>query len=173
MWIADWKLHILDSLLTTPLHFVGGKWLEKTFCFFPVFQPLLPSIVLCCFRWVLWITFSCSSHPGMIYFWILLSCLLQLSLFWFLKHSLICFPGGASDKEPSCQCRRCRRPRFDPSVGKILWRREWQPTPVFLPEESHGQRSLVGYSPWCHKESDTTERLNNSSNNIENKISIL
>ena len=41
-----------------------------------------------------------------------------------------------------------RRHRFDPWVGKILWRREWQPTPVFLPGESHGQRSLDGYSPW-------------------------
>ena len=39
------------------------------------------------------------------------------------------------------------------------WRREWQPTPVFLPGESHGQRSLVGYSPWGCKESDTTEQL--------------
>ena len=44
-------------------------------------------------------------------------------------------------------------------VRKIPWRREWQPTPVFLPGESHGQRSLVGYSPWGRKESDTTERL--------------
>ena len=42
-------------------------------------------------------------------------------------------------------------------VGKILWRRKWQPTPVFLPGESHGQRSLVGYTPWGHKESDPTE----------------
>ena len=48
---------------------------------------------------------------------------------------------------------------FDPWVGKIPWRRKWQPTPVFLPEKSHGWRSLVGYSPWGHKESDTTERL--------------
>ena len=39
------------------------------------------------------------------------------------------------------------------------WRRKWQPTPVFMPEESHGQRSLIGYSPWGHKESDMTERL--------------
>ena len=44
-------------------------------------------------------------------------------------------------------------------VGKIPWRREWHPTPVFLPGESHGQRSLVGYSPWHHKEEDTTEQL--------------
>ena len=45
-------------------------------------------------------------------------------------------------------------------IGKILWRRAWQPTPVFLPGEPHEQRSLVGYSPWGRKESDMTERLN-------------
>ena len=45
-------------------------------------------------------------------------------------------------------------------VEKIPQRRAWQPTPVFLPGESHAQRSLVGYSPWGHKESDTTEQLN-------------
>ena len=49
------------------------------------------------------------------------------------------------------------RCRFDPQVRKIPWRRAWQPTPVFLPGESHGQRSLVGYSPWGRKQSDTTE----------------
>ena len=49
---------------------------------------------------------------------------------------------------------QCRRPGFDP------WRREWLPTPVFLPRESHGQKSLAGYSPWGRKESDTTERPN-------------
>ena len=48
-------------------------------------------------------------------------------------------------------------PRFDPWVSMIPWRREWQPTPVFVPGESHGQRSLVGYSPWSHKESDMNE----------------
>ena len=48
---------------------------------------------------------------------------------------------------------------FDPWVGKIPWRRQGQPTPVFLPGESHGWRSLVGCSPWGHKESDTTEQL--------------
>ena len=49
------------------------------------------------------------------------------------------------------------RCRFNPWVRKILWRRKWQPTPVFLPREFHGQRSLVGYSPWGRKESDITE----------------
>ena len=57
-------------------------------------------------------------------------------------------------------CLQCWRFGFNPWVGTILWRREWLPTPVFLPGESHGQRSLVGCSPWGHKESDMTERLN-------------
>ena len=48
---------------------------------------------------------------------------------------------------------------FNPRVGKTPWRRKWQPTPVFLPEEFHGQRSLIGYSPWGHKESDMTQHL--------------
>ena len=47
-------------------------------------------------------------------------------------------------------------------VGKIPWRRAWQPTPIFLPGESHGQRSLVGYSPWGHKESDKIEVTENA-----------
>ena len=51
------------------------------------------------------------------------------------------------------------RPGFNPWVGKIPWRRKCQPTPVLLPGKSHGWRSLVGYSPWGHKESDTTERF--------------
>ena len=49
---------------------------------------------------------------------------------------------------------QCRRPGFNPWVGKIPWRREWQPTPVFFPGESQGQRSLAGYSPWGSKELD-------------------
>ena len=67
------------------------------------------------------------------------------------------FPGGASGKEPACLCRRCKRHGFNPWVRKIPWRRAWQPTLVFLPGESHGQRSLVGYSPQGRTESDTTE----------------
>ena len=51
------------------------------------------------------------------------------------------------------------RPWFDPWVEKIPWRREWQPTLVFLLGEFHGQKSLAGCSPWGHRESDTTERL--------------
>ena len=62
------------------------------------------------------------------------------------------FSGDASGKEPTCQSRRHRRPRFDPWVRKIPWKKKWQPTPVFLPGESHGQRRLRGYSPWDLKE---------------------
>ena len=54
---------------------------------------------------------------------------------------------------------QCSRPRFNPWVGKIPWRRKWQPTPVLLPRKFHGWRSLVGYSPWGHKELDMTEWL--------------
>ena len=54
---------------------------------------------------------------------------------------------------------QCRRAGFDSWVGKIPCRREWLPTPVFLPSEFHGQRILAGYSPWGHKESDMTEQL--------------
>ena len=49
--------------------------------------------------------------------------------------------------------------KFDPWVGKIPWRRKWQPTPVLLPQNSHGQRHLVGYSPCGRNKSDTTVQL--------------
>jgi len=62
------------------------------------------------------------------------------------------FPGG-SVVESTWQCRRWE---FNPWVEKVFWRRKWQPTPVFLPGESRGQRSLVGFSPWTCKELDTT-----------------
>ena len=81
----------------------------------------------------------------------------RLSDFTFFLYTYMGFPGGASAKEPTCQRRRHNRHGFDPWVGKIPWRREWQPTPVFLPGESHGQRRLAGYSPWDRKESDRAE----------------
>ena len=77
-------------------------------------------------------------------------------------------PGGPSSPSNGstflvvalCQ-RRHKRHRFEPWVRKIPWRRKWQPTPVFLPGESHGQRSLAGYRPWGHKESgqDSTAHI--------------
>ena len=60
-------------------------------------------------------------------------------------------------KNTACQSGRHNRHGFGPWVGMITWRNTWQPTPVFLPGESHGQRSLVGYGPYGHKESDMTE----------------
>jgi len=59
------------------------------------------------------------------------------------------FQGVSVVKESAFQSRRCR---FNPWVRKIPWRRKWQLTPVFLPGESHGQRRLLGYSPWGCKE---------------------
>ena len=53
-----------------------------------------------------------------------------------------------SVKQSPCQCKRCG---FNPWVGKTPWRRKWQPTPVFLPGESHSQKSLESYSPWGHR----------------------
>ena len=66
---------------------------------------------------------------------------------------------ATSGKEPACQCKRHKRLRVDPWVRRILWRRAWQPSPVLLPRESHGQRSLAGYRLCSCKESDTTEQL--------------
>ena len=58
-------------------------------------------------------------------------------------------PWWLRSKKPTCQYRRCG---FDLRVGKIPWRRKWQPTPLFMPGTSHGQRKLVGYSPWGFEE---------------------
>ena len=70
-------------------------------------------------------------------------------------------------------CLQCGRPGFDPWVGKIPWRRKRQPTPVLLPGKSHGRRSLVGCSPWVHKESATTEWLHFTSLCIYWKSSLI
>ena len=68
------------------------------------------------------------------------------------------FPGGSDSKASAYNAGD-----LDSTPGsRILWRRKWQPTPVFLPGATHGRRSLVGYSPWGLKESDTTEQLHYS-----------
>ena len=68
------------------------------------------------------------------------------------------FPDGPAGKESACNAGD-RRHWFNPWILNIPWRRQWQPTPVFLPGKSYGERSLMGYSPWGHKELDTTEQL--------------
>ena len=77
-------------------------------------------------------------------------CSLEILHFPCILRLLIGLPRWQSDKESACQCKWLKRPGFDPWVGKIPWRRKWQPTPVFLPGQAkfHGQRSLAGYSPW-------------------------
>ena len=72
------------------------------------------------------------------------------------------FPGGASGRKNLPAKAGDVRCRFSPWLGKIPWRRKWQPTPVLLPEEFHGQRSLAGYSPWDRKESVTSEQLSHA-----------
>ena len=71
-------------------------------------------------------------------------------------------PRWCSGKESTCQCRRCKGCSFNPWVGKIRWRRKWQPTPAFLPGKFHGQRSLAGYSLWGHKQSDALSTCTHS-----------
>ena len=68
-------------------------------------------------------------------------------------------PAGASGKEFVCQCRRQKRCGFSPWVGKIPWRRRWQPTLALLPGESHGQKSLAGYSPRVTKSQPRPRQL--------------
>ena len=69
------------------------------------------------------------------------------------------FPGGAIGREPDSQCRRHKRLGFYPWVRKITWSRKWQPTPVFLPVESHGQKEAGGLQSIGLQESDTTEAI--------------
>ena len=71
-----------------------------------------------------------------------------------------CLPKWHSGKESACQCKRHKWWGFNPWAGKTSWSRKRQPTPTFLSGKFHGQRSLVGYSPGCLEESDTTEQLN-------------
>ena len=87
----------------------------------------------------------------------------QSSIYWGLSRWL-------SGKESTCQCRRRR---FDLWVWKIPWRKKWQPTPIFLPGKSHEQRSLMSYSPWGCKESDTTEGLSIHTQHLLSALSTL
>ena len=102
----------------------------------------------------------------------ILNCL--YNLYW-LKVKLGGFPGGVGGEEPTCQCRRCKRCRFNPWVGKIFWRRAWQPTPVFLPRESPwteepGRLQSMGSQRVGHDWSDLTGMHTKSSYRKESGI---
>ena len=108
------------------------------------------------------ISFSTSVSPASLHDFriftrsVVLSTAVHVSVF-LLPGLCTCHPFSRSIRPPDSHLTlQCGRPRFDPWVGEIPWRRKWQSTPVLLPGKSHGQRSLVGYSPWGHKESDTT-----------------
>ena len=68
-------------------------------------------------------------------------------IYFWLQRGSVGLPGWLSSIEPRCQYERHKSPGFDAWVGKIPWRRAWRPTPIFLPGESQGQRSLLGRSP--------------------------
>ena len=91
------------------------------------------------------ITFTSTIEPSLLNPSFLLNVSTCLCFSNSIYTTLMGFPGVASSKEPACQCKRQKRCGFDPWVREIPWRRVWQPTPVFLPGESHGQRHLVGY----------------------------
>ena len=83
-----------------------------------------------------------------------ITCVLKYLLSWDMKIIISFwggFLGGAVGKESGCQCRSYKRHKFDIWIREVSWNRKWQPAPVFLPGEFHGQRSLVGYSPWVVK----------------------
>ena len=93
--------------------------------------------------------------PFQVHFYSVVNMIHQLNKFHLNTYSLVRFPDGSDGKD----CVQCRKPELDAQVGRIPWRRERQPTPVFLPGKFHEQRGLVGYSPCGCKESDMTDRL--------------
>ena len=83
---------------------------------------------------------------------------LALFIVMLLRPTWLPIPGCLALDEWSRHCDYLRKPKFNPWFGKIPWRREWQPAPVLLPRKFHGQRSLVGYSPWGCKQLDMTDQ---------------
>ena len=94
-------------------------------------------------------------------------CARKTSLIWRDLHSILVSHMAQWLKNSACQCRKHG---FDSWVGKILWRREWVPTPAFLPRESHGQGSLVGCSPWSRKRVRHTEGLSTHTQHIRPEL---
>ena len=109
---------------------------ELPFTAFPIFFQLFLGVhTFPLFHWYLW-------------------------LMWNISNILYGLSRWLRVKEPACQCRRHRRHKFDPWVGKIPWNRIWHKSSILAwNTSSHRQRSLVCYSPWSCKESDTTEHI--------------
>ena len=166
------------SYIWFALDHVSGPciWLDNVSSFIQLAERLnkqkLRCFFVCFLFWRKRNSFSCLQHQLLpesfqstdLYFVILHNRLIPWNRSLYCTHSYRhrygCrwgFSGDTNGKEPACQFRRHKRSGFDPWVEKTLWRRAWQTTAVFLPGKSHGQRSLAGYSPWGHKESDTIE----------------
>ena len=103
----------------------------------------------------------CSSRPNLPVSpgisWLLTFVLIVPGGTYFLQFSIGILSPKNHQQEPTCQRRRGKRCRFNCWVGKIPWRRKWQFSPIFLPGKFHGERSLVGYCLWEHRELDMTE----------------
>ena len=96
----------------------------------------------------------------------------QESPFWFLVTVFSIGLGLPRWLRQERICLQCGRPEFDPWIGKISWRRTWQPTPIFLPGESHEQRILAGYGPWgcreSHKDTHNMQEYTHTHTHIHN-----
>ena len=143
------KSSILVSDSTLSEHLIPILWIQYCFCYLRILIWITVCVPCDVFFLPLIVSPNSAPRPPPLIFF----------PFWIGLFHIGGFPGGAVGKEPACQCRRYTTCGFDPWVRKIPWRRAWQPTPVFLPGESHGQRSLEGYSPWGRKEWDMIEQL--------------
>ena len=137
-WLVEQSSKISDCLWVI---IFGLAWINFSFFLGLMVNLIFVHVGICLIIWqshqtVLKLTSS--FHANLIAF---LEANTDISLVYIFSW----LPWWPSGKEPACQCRRLM---FNPWVGKIPWRRKWQPTPVFLPGKSHGQRSLAGYSPW-------------------------
>ena len=144
--------HITGSPAVRP-----ETWAEAQCCYLRTLLPFHQLVLRCGFplpeshR-----AFTCDSSLGSSNLGQFLILSLSFLNLIFLKHEFVATLVAQTVKTlPAMQ----DRPGLDPWVGKIPWRRTWEPTPVFLPGEPHGRRSLVGYSPWGRKELDTSEWL--------------